>query len=343
MSSSSKSKLLDETTVGAYLVERGVLPPGAVRARALAGGVSNLVLLAESGGVRVVLKQALARLRVADEWTADPARAQGEAAALRLLHRLTPGSVPAVLDDDPVMRTVAVAAAPEEWVNWRERLLDGVVEPWVADWLGRVLRRWHTATLNAELPAELERYDLFRQLRVDPYLGTSARRRPDLAAHLRRRADAMAERRRCLVSADYSPKNVLVGGGSGWVIDLEAAHRGDPAFDVAFLVTHLLLKAVHLPDHTGPLRACLTRFLDAYAPSTSTPGVEGKGADGPGADDPEHLCQLVGCLLLARVVGSSPATYLRPGAARQVERAAAEVLSSRPRSVTGEVWAMVVA
>ena len=42
------------------------------RARLLGGGVSNVVLLAESGsGRRWVFKQALGRLRVAEEWLAD--------------------------------------------------------------------------------------------------------------------------------------------------------------------------------------------------------------------------------------------------------------------------------
>ncbi|HEY8525407.1 MAG TPA: aminoglycoside phosphotransferase family protein, partial [Acidimicrobiales bacterium] len=281
--------LLDETTVGPYLIGRNVIPPGPVRARTLAGGVSNVVLLVEAGGTwgdesgrtRVVLKQARDRLRVADDWRADPARAQSEAAALRVLHALDPDTVPAVLDDDPVARTLTVAAAPPTWVTWKDRLLAGDADPAVAGRLGAVLRRWHTATGgDRPLPEPLEGTDGFRQLRLDPYFGTAARRRPDLAPAVERRVAELAARRTCLVSGDLSPKNVLVGDGDLWVVDLEVAHRGDPAFDVAFLVTHLLLKAVHLAgqtqqaEHGGDrpaadgLRRCLRAFVDAYGPGS---------------------------------------------------------------------------
>jgi hypothetical protein len=72
---------LDEHSVLGYLADRGVLDHGPASAKALTGGVSNVVLLVETPERRVVLKQALPRLRVADEWYADPARIEAEAAA----------------------------------------------------------------------------------------------------------------------------------------------------------------------------------------------------------------------------------------------------------------------
>ena len=49
-------------------------------------------------GVALVVKQALARLKVADEWNAPTRRTDTEAAALRLAARIVPGRVPAVID-----------------------------------------------------------------------------------------------------------------------------------------------------------------------------------------------------------------------------------------------------
>jgi hypothetical protein len=69
---------LDEHSVLGYLADRSVLDHGPASAKALTGGVSNVVLLVETPERRVVLKQALPRLRVADEWYADPARTEAE-------------------------------------------------------------------------------------------------------------------------------------------------------------------------------------------------------------------------------------------------------------------------
>ena len=40
------------------------------------------------------------------------------------------------------------------------------------------------------------------------------------------------------------------------------AHRGDPAFDVAFLLCHLTLKAIHLPEHASRLDQVLLSLVE---------------------------------------------------------------------------------
>lgn len=323
---SSGQQLLDATTVGDYLVRRGVLRAAPDRAVELAGGVSNVVLLAEAGGTRVVVKQALPKLRVADDWYADPGRALNEAKALRLLGELTPGAVPDVLDEDAERFALTIEAAPPDWATWKQRLMAGEIHPETAAWLGDLLTRWHTGSANLELPESLNSTTPFHQLRIAPYLDTSATRRPALAPEIERHRADLLERRTCLVLGDFSPKNVLVGAErTGWVIDHEVAHRGDPAFDVGFLLTHLLLKSVHLPAHADQLRECVRAFLDAYGP------------EGPGAADAAHLWGVVGCLLLARVVGSSPAEYLSAEEAQRVEAGASWILRHQPEDVA-PVW-----
>ena len=84
------------------------------------------------------------------------------------------------------------------------------------------------------------------------------------------------------------------------MIDWEVAHRGDPAFDLAFLLNHLLLKSIHRPQAREGYEACGRAFLDAYGQEVDMPYVLG----------------LVGCLMLARVDGKSPAEYLTDAAAR---------------------------
>lgn len=137
-------------------------------------------------------------------------------------------------------------------------------------------------------------------MRLDPYHRTVAARHPDCAPAVLAVVDAMLTTRRALVHGDYSPKNVLAGSGGCWVIDFEVAHYGDPAFDVAFLTCHLLLKAVRRPVALPAYQACAAAFLAAYG----------------GDVDLAHL----GCLLLARVDGTSPAGYLDTGQEAVVRR-----------------------
>lgn len=322
------SELLDETTVVPYAIAKGIVPDGPYVATFLSGGVSNAVFLIEGQQERVVVKQALSRLRVADEWLADPARAQAEAAAIGVLHDLSPDAVPELLDDDPEHNALTISAAPAHWQNWKEQLLDGVVDPGIANRLGRLLSLWHGATDRAPLPKQLEGPSLFEQLRLSPYFGTAGARRPELRSALDELAVDIRSRRRCLVLGDFSPKNVLVGDGGLWVIDLEVAHRGDPAFDVAFLLSHLAAKALHLPDHVQEICAAADVFITGYG-------------DGPASGDQAHLSRVFAGLLLARVFGSSPLEYLLP-AEREVLARRATLLLRSPARTIAESWKGIV-
>lgn len=305
--------LLDESTAGPYLIERGVLPAGHTTATTLAGGVSNVVMRVSRGDTVVVVKQALERLRVADDWRADPARSQAEAAALRMLGAVSPGAVPHVLDADPDRYTLTISSAPDHWTTWKTELLAGTVRAGVAAELGTLLAQWHRSTADAPLDPLLERTDLFDQLRLTPYFGTSAIRRPALATHLSDVTAEVQRRRRCLVLGDFSPKNILVGDDGLWVIDLEVAHRGDPTFDVGFLMCHLIAKSVHRSDVGSEMLAAAEQFVSAYG-------------TGFGADDAEHLSRVLGALLVARVAGSSPLEYLSPDSQRRVEAIGTDLL-----------------
>ena len=73
---------LEESNTKSYLAGRGI---DALRVTALGGGVSNMVLLAETTTGRIVLKQALHRLKVKEEWLSDPRRTVRECSAIRLI------------------------------------------------------------------------------------------------------------------------------------------------------------------------------------------------------------------------------------------------------------------
>lgn len=308
---------LDETTVLEYLRERGVLTSKPSTARALGGGVSNIVLSIVADvpdpatGVRerLVVKQALPVLRVRDEWRAPQHRVLAEAAALRWAHQQTPERCPAVVDVDAGKMTITMTAADADWQDWKVELMTGRVDVGVAQALGEWLASWHSYSLDHErLPPRLTvDREGFEALRLGPYHETVARRKPEVAPAMRELVDRIRSTRLCLVHGDFSPKNILVGpsaqsGRNFWVIDFEVAHLGDPVFDLAFPVSHLLMKAVHRPAEAVSYDAALLALVGGYQ-SRVDDALDGHRRDG-------YLSAQVGALLLARVFGKSPAEYL---------------------------------
>jgi 5-methylthioribose kinase len=318
--------LLSAESAAPYLVARGVFAEGEqLEVQTLGGGVSNVVLAVRGGARRVVLKQALPRLNVADDWPAKRERALTEAEALRLAARIAPGSVPGVLDVDPDACALVIEEAPEGWVAWKDCLLAGEADAAVARRLGELLGAWHSATFgDADVARAFDDVEAFDQLRVDPYYRTVARRLPPLAPAVEAYVSRMEATHVCLVHGDYSPKNVLVGGGL-WVLDFEVAHVGDPTFDLAFMLNHLLLKRIHVPGAARPLEACADAFLDAY-----------RGAVPPAlAPEAGYVLGHVGCLMVARVDGKSPAEYLLPEGRARARAAGTELMLRPPDSLDG--------
>jgi aminoglycoside phosphotransferase (APT) family kinase protein len=307
---------LSASDVGAYLVEHGIFPsPEGLDVVELTGGISSTVLAVRGQRKRVVVKQALARFRVEDEWLVPQDRVVAEAQALELMASLAPGSVPRVLDLDRDTFALVMEEAPAGWQPWKALLLEGTADLGVATRLGELLSVLHSAD------ADIGSAESFHAQRVDPYLRTVQRRLPALAAQIETYVERLVATSQCVVHGDYSPKNVLVGGDGLWVIDWEIVHRGDPAFDLAFLLNHLLLKTIHRPQAREGYEACGLAFVGAYGRPV----------------DLTYALGLVGCLMLARVDGKSPAEYLTEPE-RERARAAGIALLTDPPSSLEEAW-----
>ena len=63
---------------------------------------------------------------------------------------------------------------------------------------------------------------------------------------------------------DVSPKNILVCVEGPVLIDAECAWWGDPAFDIAFCLNHLLLKCLWNPPATAAFLASFDALAHAY-------------------------------------------------------------------------------
>jgi aminoglycoside phosphotransferase (APT) family kinase protein len=288
----------------------------------LKGGVSGEIFDVRVAGKPFVVKRARARLDVEQAWFADPGRVVVEGRALEAVHALTPEAVPAVIDLDPDTATLVMERGDPTWTDWRSSLLAGLGGDDVAGRLGDVLAIWHRET--AASPPLLEAFAsqaIFEDLRLAPFYKAAAGVHPDLAVRLSEAADRLREERVCLVHGDFSPKNVLQGNGGTWVLDWEVAHVGAPIFDLAFMLAHLNLKAVHRPADAPLYQQLAVSFVERYAHAGGLVAV----------DDPGLQLQ-IGCLLLARVDGKSPASYLSPEARDATRILAIDLISDRTKS-----------
>ena len=296
----------------------------------LGGGVSNTVVLAEAPGVRAVVKQALERLRVEQDWFCTKERIFNEVEGLRSLDQVLPaGAVPHVLFDDRDEWLFAMEAAPAGTATLKDELLAGRSNPGAAAVLGGYLGCWAGATQGREeCKRKFGGLEIFDNLRLDPYYRATALRHPELAPRFLALIEECAARRVALVHGDYSPKNVLLWGDRVTVIDWEVVHYGDPSFDAAFFTNHLVLKAFHRPERAGVFGDMADQFWTALRSSLP---AEFEWLEGAAM---RHL----GCLLLARVDGKSPAEYLRGAAVKQRVREAARALILAPPVTAAEVF-----
>jgi 5-methylthioribose kinase len=294
-----------------YLRTQGVLAADEepVRVERLSGGVSGIVLKATTPRRRFVAKQALPRLDVAEEWLSDPARIVIEHRAMGTVRPGMPdGSVPAVFHADRENFVILMECAPEGAVNWKESLLAGGVEPWVAAAAGSMLADIHDiARIRPEVRTKFEDTTFFHQLRVDPFHVKLMSVHPDLTPRLKAVVDGMAARRTTMVHGDYSPKNILVFERRLILLDYEVAHWGDPAFDVSFCLGHLLLKAVRDGDRRAALLDCAAEFLRGYRERIAA--LAGARAGEISAAEADVAVQTA-VLMLCRVDAKSRVHYL---------------------------------
>jgi 5-methylthioribose kinase len=318
---------LEESNTKSYLARRGI---GAHNVLPLGGGVSNMVILADTTSGRMVLKQALARLKVQEEWLSDPRRTVRECAAIRLLApHLPPGAVPEILFEDAENCIYAMSAAPPESFDWKTLLLRGEVRPPVAAAIARILAAMiHATWMSAEWDERFGDQTVFGQLRLEPYYRFTASRHPDLAARFERLIATCAGRRRSLVHGDYSPKNFLVSGDSAMAIDFEVVHFGDPSFDAAFLLNHLRLKMFYRPEWAKQYAVAAMTFWNELRPSLP-PETEWFEASAIA-----HL----GGLMLARIDGKSPAEYIATEELRGRVRRYARELMLHPPAAMEEIF-----
>ncbi|GBD40957.1 Methylthioribose kinase [bacterium HR39] len=293
----------------------------------LTGGVASDIARVElRDGLVFCAKFALPRLRVVEEWRAPVRRNRAEYAWLGVAARIVPENAVRLFGRSERLHGFVMEYLGGPAVrNWKAELLAGRILPGVAAALGDLVGRIHAASARPDFDrAPFRNMEDFRALRIEPYLLFTATRHPDLAPRLEGLAHMLERAHRALVHGDVSPKNVLVRAGRPLLLDAECATMGDPAFDPAFCVNHLLLKAVHMPHLASALRGEASAFLSAWLRHVDFEDRAGLEA---------RVAGLVPALMLARVDGKSPVEYLDGHGRARVRRIARRLLVEPPRRV----------
>lgn len=309
------------------------------QAKPLTGGVSSDIWLLETKQRRFCVKRALPKLKVAQDWFAPLDRNRYERHWYQLAHQIVPGSAPQVLAaDDAALLFAMEYLDPEQHPLWKTELLEGRINPTFAAQVGERLGKIHSATAHrSDLADAFATGSNFEQLRLEPYLRATALRHSEFTTILQSLADKTAHQKLTLVHGDVSPKNILEGPQGPVFLDAECAWYGDPAFDLAFCLNHLLLKTIVQPERLPALQESFMMLQQAY--------LEQVDWEAPAELEARTAALLPG-LLLARVDGKSPVEYLQTEAHRELVRSVAfPLLRKAPRNLADicnawrNVWA----
>ncbi len=295
----------------------------------LAGGVSSDIYRVDVGGQTLCVKRALPKLKVAADWQVPVERNRFEVEWLREAGRIAPGAVPTLLGEDPEGGAFAMAwLPPSRYPVWKTLLRDGEIDGATGAQVGDVLGRIHAATADrADIAARFSTDAIFFAIRLEPYLVATGRAHADLVARLDELVAVTARTRRVLVHGDFSPKNILIGPDGPVVLDAECAWFGDPAFDLAFVLNHLLLKGAWRP-------AWRRRYLEVFASLVAAYRRHVAWEPWPALD--RRTAALLPGLLLGRIDGKSPVEYLTDDAARErVRRFSRARLAHPPATLAG--------
>jgi len=289
----------------------------------LTGGVSSDIWRVDLPEVTLCVKCALPKLKVARDWRAPISRNAYEWAWINFAAQHLPQAVPKPLAHDPDIGAFAMSFfEAEKFPVWKLQLMQGVVNLNTAREVAQIIGTLHAASAQDQSVAEaFQTDDIFYPIRLEPYLIATADIHRDLAPALEALTEQTLNTHKALVHGDVSPKNILVGPTSPVLLDAECAWYGDPAFDLAFCLNHLLLKCMPQPEHSRELHECFKIFVSTYLTHVNWES----------ADDLElRAAKLLPALFLGRVDGKSPVEYITNEDQKDLIRQVARPLIAKP-------------
>ena len=289
----------------------------------LAGGVSSDIYRVCLPDRTLCIKRALPKLKVKADWRAPVERNRWEVEWMRVAAGIVPSAVPEILGEDRVTGCFAMAyLASDDHPVWKTQLAGGAIDTATAAQVGDALGRIHAATAHRpDIARRFPTDEIFYAIRLEPYLVATGRSHPDLAHRIDGLLGTTRTTKKVLVHGDFSPKNILVGPAGPVILDAECAWYGEPAFDLAFVLNHLLLKGAWYRRWRPAYAGAYTALTHAYLARVVW--------EAP-ADLEARTAALLPALMLARVDGKSPVEYLTTAAKKDEVRRFARGLLHAP-------------
>jgi 5-methylthioribose kinase len=252
-----------------------------------------------------------------------------EADAIELFNRLTPTQVPKLVFLDPERFILVLERVPVGSTVWKSDLLAGVINPDIGLKLGATLASWHNyGEKNAEVKIKFMEDSLFEQLRIDPFYRFVAAKNPQIEVSIRKLINELEGDKTTVVHGDFSPKNIMVATNDDvYILDFEVTHVGNPVFDLAFLIAHLLCKFFRTDDrlHAKLLANTAISFVEEY---------QGVRRISP------SLTKHAALIALARVEGKSPVNYLSASAQHKLQTFTKAILANNGNLSVTELFEM---
>jgi len=291
---------MDKKELQSILLEEQLINDQHVTLEPLTGGVSSDIYRITDGVHTYVVKEALPKLQVQDDWYADTARNAIEQEFIQFLRTYRPDAVPKLVYSSPERQFFVMEYLDHTFKNWKQQLLKGTFETSTATRAAELLSDIHLKSRNKkEVKHTFNNKENFHSLRIEPYLLTTGQRHPKLKEMFLEEAARLEDHQEALIHGDFSPKNIILTSERLVLLDHEVAWYGDPAFDVAFLLNHLYLKMLVHYRSNKKIEDLTQIVWDRY-----TKGLKNEAME-------HRMGRLLLMLMLARVDGKSPVEYLQ--------------------------------
>jgi len=305
------------------LIEKNFITSKNYNIEKLSGGVSSDIWKITNENHIFCLKKAKKKLDVKEDWFVPIERNIYEYKWYNEVNKLVPNIAPQVIYSDTNNFFFIMEYFDEKkFPLWKKELFKSNININFSQSVAQNLSFIHLNTFNnSELKSKFDTIKLFEDLRIDPYIRFTATIHDDIKNKLLDIANNLNNKKITLVHGDISPKNILINNDKPIFLDAECAWYGDPAFDFAFCINHLILKSIKLPKVKDLLSKSFRILSDTYLMNVKW-------------EDPKlfekRTILILSALMLARIDGKSPVEYINSNYEKQFIRSFAKSIIQNP-------------
>ena len=285
------------------LVDKNIIKNENFECLKLTGGVSSDIWKISFLNHIFCIKKSKNKLSVQQDWHAPVIRNYYEHKWYSEVNKIIPKITPKIFytNNNPyffVMKYYDTINFP----LWKNELFNFKLDKIFTKNIAINLAKIHNKTFNNNKIANIfNTSELFEDLRINPYIRSTAILHNDVKNILLSIADNLHNTNIALVHGDISPKNILKNNTSPIFLDAECAWYGDPAFDISFCLNHIILKSLALDTIKEKLINHFNILCENYLNNVfwEDPKIYEK-----------RIIKLLCALMLSRIDGKSPVEYI---------------------------------